>query len=232
MNRPRRSAGDKTLPHLTGRRLLVTSGPTRGPIDRVRYISNKSTGRLGTAIAAKALAAGAQVTFVYGTESLVPDSHPALVLVEVETVSDLLTALERELTSKPHDAIIHLMAVLDYEPAEYVPEKAASGREEWVVRLKPTPKVITRLKEWAPRALLVGFKLEDHLPDAELITAAQALARKNGAALVVANNLAEIEQGRHRALFVAPSGSVLAEVVGKEAIADELLKQVAGLLEG
>jgi len=232
MNRPRRHAGETTLPDLRGRRLLVTSGPTRGPIDRVRYISNKSTGRLGTAIATKALAAGAEVTFVYGTESLAPAPHPALALVEVETVSDLVTALERELTRKPHDAIIHLMAVLDYEPAEYLAEKAASGKEGWVVRLKPTPKVIARLKGWAPRALLVGFKLEDRLSDAELVAEAQALARKNGAAFVVANNLAEIEQGRHRALFVASSGSVLAEVVGKEAIADELLRQLVRLLKG
>lgn len=140
-------------------------------------ISNKSTGRLGTAIATKALAAGAEVTFVYGTESLAPDPHPALALVEVETVSDLVTALERELTRKPHDAIIHLMAVLDYEPAEYLAEKVPSGREEWVVRLKPTPKVIARLKGWAPRALLVGFKLEDRLSDAELVAEAQALAK-------------------------------------------------------
>lgn len=231
MSRPDRTPGETSLPDLTGRRLLVTSGPTRGPIDRVRYISNKSTGRLGTAIAAKALAAGAEVTFVYGSESLVPDPHPALLLVEVETVSDLLTAVKRELTRRPHDAIIHLMAVLDYEPAEFRPEKTASGKREWVVRLKPTPKVIARLKEWAPGALLVGFKLEDRLPDAELIAEAQALAEKNGAAFVVANNLAEIEAGRHRALFVAPAGAVLAEVVGKEAIADELLRQVARLLK-
>jgi phosphopantothenoylcysteine synthetase/decarboxylase len=219
-------------PNLTGRRLLVTSGPTRGPIDRVRYISNKSTGRLGTAIAGAALAAGAEVTFVYGTESLVPQPHPALRLVEVETVSDLLAALERELAARPHDAIVHLMAVLDYEPAEYLPEKTASGKREWVIRLKPTPKVIALLKEWAPGAVLVGFKLEDSLPDAELIATAQALARKTAAGFVVANNLAEIEQGRHRALLVAPSGTVLAEVVGKEAIADEVLTQVARLLEG
>jgi phosphopantothenoylcysteine synthetase/decarboxylase len=139
--------------------------------------------------------------------------------------------VKRELTRKPHDAIIHLMAVLDYEPVEFRPEKTASGKREWVVRLKPTPKVIVRLKEWAPEALLVGFKLEDRLPDAELISEAQTLAQKNGAAFVVANNLAEIEAGRHRALFVAPSGTVLAEVVGKEAIADELLRQVARLLK-
>ena len=212
---------------LRGRRLLITSGPTRGYLDRVRFVTNKSTGRLGTMVAERALRAGAQVTFIFGKGSLTPTARPRLDLVEVETVGDLLRAAERELTSTPHHAVIHAMAVLDYEPAERLPEKTPSGRKEWVLRLRPTPKVISRIKDWAPGALLVGFKLEDDLSDEELIAAAQALAQGNDAAFVVANNLAEIEQGRHRALFVAPDGSLLAEVTGKEAIAEELLGQVA-----
>lgn len=215
---------------LEGRCLLVTSGPTRGHIDRVRFITNKSTGRLGMMIAEEALGAGAQVTFIYGKGSLTPGPHPALRPVEIQTVGDLLVATQQELTGKHHDAIIHLMAVLDYEPAEFVPDKTPSGREEWVVRLKPTPKVIARMKEWAPDALLVGFKLEDQVSDEGLIAAAVALAETNQAAFVVTNNLTEIEQGHHRSLFVAPDGSLLAEVVGKEAIAEELVRRVGEML--
>jgi len=217
---------------LEGRRVLITSGPTRGHIDRVRFITNKSTGRLGVMIAERALEAGGRVTFVYGKGSLTPEPHPALSLVEIETVSDLLCAVERELAAEPHDAIIHLMAVLDYEPVRFTPGKTPSGKEEWVVRLKPTPKVIARMKEWAPDALLVGFKLEDRCTDTELVAEAVALAKRNGASFVVANDLSEIEQGRHRALFVSPQGSLLTEVVGKDAIADEVLGQVARLLGG
>lgn len=215
---------------LTGRRLLITSGPTRGYLDRVRFITNKSTGRLGTVLAERALRAGAQVTFIFGKGSLTPPARSGLTLVEVETVGDLLEAMERELTASQHHAVIHAMAVLDYEPAEYRPEKTPSGKEEWVLRLRPTPKVISRIKGWAPGALLVGFKLEDDLSDEELIAEARRLARSAGAAFVVANNLAEIERGRHRALFVAPDGSLLARAEGKEAIAEELLKQVADRL--
>ncbi len=211
---------------LYGRRVLVTSGPTRGHIDRVRFITNKSTGRLGVMIAERALEAGAQVTFVYGKGSLTPGPYPALSLVEIETVSALLSAVERALTARAHQVIVHLMAGLDYEPAQFTPEKTASGREEWVVRLKPTPKVISRMKEWAPGALLVGFKLEDRHTDGELIGEAAALAKRNNASFVVANNLSEIERGRHRGLFVAPDGSLLAEATGKDAIADELIEQM------
>ena len=217
---------------LKGRCLLITSGPTRGHIDRVRFITNRSTGRLGAMIAEQALEAGAQVTLLYGKGSLRPGHHSGLTLVEVETVSDLLGAVERELTSTPHDAIIHLMAVLDYEPADYVADKTPSGREQWVIRLRPTPKVIARMKDWAPGASLVGFKLEDRSSDEELIRKAQTLAQRNKAAFVVANNLAEIEQGRHRALFVAPDGSLLAEVTGKETIAATLLDLLSERLAG
>ena len=201
---------------LEGRRVLVTSGPTRGHIDRVRFITNKSTGRLGRMIAERALEADAQVTFIYGKGSLTPDPHPALSLVEIETVSDLLSAAQRELAARPHQAIVHLMAVLDYEPAESLAEKTPSGKEGWVVRLKPTPKVITRMKEWVPDALLVGFKLEDKHTDDELVAEAVELAKKNDASFIVANNLSEIERGHHRALFVA----------------DELIRQVTRLLGG
>ena len=211
---------------LEGRRVLVTSGPTRGHIDRVRFITNKSTGRLGMMIAERALEAGARVTFVYGKGSLTPNPHSALSLVEIETVGELLSAVKRQLTEAAPDAIIHLMAVLDYEPVESLTEKTASGRENWVLRLKPTPKVITRMKEWVPGALLVGFKLEDRQTDDELVAEAVALAKKNGASFVVANNLSEIERGCHRALFVTPDGSLLTEVTGKDAIAEELIKQV------
>ncbi|MCK4298556.1 MAG: hypothetical protein KAX80_03425, partial [Planctomycetes bacterium] len=73
-------------------------------------------------------------------------------------------------------------------------------------------------------------KLEDQVSDEELIAAAVTLAEKNQAAFVVTNNLTEIEQGHHRSLFVAPDGSLLAEVVGKEAIAEELVRQVGEML--
>ena len=88
---------------LEGKRLLITSGPTRGPIDAVRYITNKSTGRLGMLLAGEALSRGAMVTFVYGKGSRVPDIEQMgadalsrLRLREIETVDELLAVIEQK----------------------------------------------------------------------------------------------------------------------------------------
>ncbi|MGB5933691.1 MAG: phosphopantothenoylcysteine decarboxylase, partial [Anaerolineae bacterium] len=83
---------------LSGKRVLVTSGPTRAPIDAVRYITNKSTGRLGALIAEEALREGAEVTYIYGKGSVLPQvaESASLRLVEVETVPELMERVREE----------------------------------------------------------------------------------------------------------------------------------------
>ncbi len=86
---------------LRDKKLLITSGPTRAPLDLVRYITNKATGRLGVLIAEEALRRGADVTFVYGRPSQIPvvrgGAHDHLTLAAVETVHDLIAVFRREL---------------------------------------------------------------------------------------------------------------------------------------
>ena len=89
---------------LKGRNILITSGPTRGYIDAVRYISNKSTGKLGASVAMEALKRGVSVTFIYGTESVIPDITQLgkdyasqLTLIEIETFDDVLTTIQEKL---------------------------------------------------------------------------------------------------------------------------------------
>ena len=144
---------------LAGKRLLITSGPTRADVDAVRYISNRSTGRLGACIATEALRRGAHVALVAGPGSAAPqgpqlsaDERGRLRVVPIVTVPDLLAALEGELraSAPPPDAVLHAMAVLDYVPEQASARKTPSGREAWHIRLIPTPKVIRRIKEWAP----------------------------------------------------------------------------------
>ena len=196
---------------LTGRRILITSGPTRADIDAVRYISNRSSGALGCRIAAEALARGADVTLVAGAGSLVPEEAAGLRVLTVETIADLLRTLQAELTGEaPPHAIIHAMAVLDYVPAETLAEKTPSGREEWTVRLVRAPKVIRSLRDWAPESCLVQFKLEVGLSEADLCRAALTSLRGNRADLVVANDLTQIRGETHPALILAPDGAVLA----------------------
>jgi len=215
---------------LAGRRILITSGPTRADIDAVRYISNRSSGRLGCRIAEEALARGAAVTFVAGADSLVPERKvDALRVLRVATVADVLETLERELTAGagPPDAIVHAMAVLDYVPAETIAQKTPSGREEWTVRLVRAPKVIRRVRNWAPASCLVQFKLEVGLTEQELCRAALESLKGNRADLVVANDLTQIRDEVHPALILTPDGTVLARPATKSAIAHALCDVLA-----
>ncbi|HXF83257.1 MAG TPA: phosphopantothenoylcysteine decarboxylase [bacterium] len=207
---------------LRSKNLLITSGPTRAPLDAVRYITNKSTGRLGALIAEEAIARGAHVTYVYGRPSQLPvargHAHDHLTLIAVETIDDLIRVFRSEIP-KGYDAVVHPMAVLDFQPDVVRQEKTASGVEEWLVRLVPTPKVIGLVKELAPRTFLVGFKLEVGKSPDELREIAWQFLQKTRADLVVANDLREIEGGQHTGYFITPDGRLAATVVGKDAIA-------------
>lgn len=212
---------------LQGKRLLITSGPTRAPLDAVRFITNKASGRLGSLIAEEAIRRGAHVTFVYGRPSEVPvvrgTRHDDLRLIAVETVEDLIKVFQEELPDQ-YAAVIHPMAVLDFHPDEVRTDKTGSQIEEWVVRLVPTPKAIGLVKELAPRTFLVGFKLEVGKDPAELQKIAFEFLRKNRCDLVIANDLRQIEGGKHTGYFITPEGTVAKTSVGKEAIARDLVQ--------
>lgn len=212
---------------LTDRTILITSGPTHAPIDAVRFISNRSTGRLGVCVAREVLARGGRAFLLHGPGSQRPearsnDETARLAVRDIETVEDLIAALGDLLRSERVDAVVHAMAVLDYVPAEPSREKMRSGMPEWTVKLVRTPKVIARIREISPDSILVGFKLESAKSEAELVDAARALAARSGAALVVANDLTQIAPPRHPALLVAPDGTVLARPGTKEEIAARL----------
>lgn len=217
---------------LEGKRVLITSGPTRAPLDEVRYISNRSTGELGLHIVHAFLEGGASVIHVCGVGGgCLPDGPGARYMCyQVETVADLIEDVEEVLQDAPCAAIIHAMAVLDFEPVEVRPGKTSSAESEWVVRLRPTPKVIDRMRALAPDALLIGFKLEVGVTEAELVRTARDMAQRCGADLVVANDLHTVESGRHVALLVTPEGRVIDRVLGKPKIAQALLEFVENRL--
>ena len=207
---------------LQSRRILITSGPTRANLDAVRFISNRSTGRLGCAMAEEALDGGAEVTLVAGPESQVPAERAGLDVVGIETVQDLVDALEERLPGGGYDAVIHAMAVLDYVPASPEQGKVRSGRDEWTLRLTKTPKVIRKIKGWVPEALLVGFKLEVGADDEALRAAATDSMQASGAELTVANDLEKIGADVHPALIIDRGGEILARPNTKAEIAAHL----------
>ncbi|KXT76525.1 Phosphopantothenoylcysteine synthetase [Streptococcus sp. DD12] len=100
-------------------KILITSGGTSQPIDSVRSVTNRSTGQLGTFVARQFLKNGHEVTLVTTQTAIKPEDHPALTLVLVETVSDVQEILERLVPV--HDALIHAMAISDYDPIRMVP---------------------------------------------------------------------------------------------------------------
>ena len=139
---------------LRGKRVLVSAGGTREPIDAVRFVGNRSSGRMGVALAAEARRRGARVTLL-GANLAVP-SPPGVELVETPTASDL----ESEVLSRgvEADVVIMAAAVADYRPAEALATKRPKDRSGWTVELEPTTDVLAALGERrAPGQLLVGF---------------------------------------------------------------------------
>ena len=219
--------------NLEGKSIMVTSGPTRGYIDAVRYISNKSTGNLGATIATEALKRDACVTFVYGTGSSTPnttllgkDRTRRLTLIEIETIDDLLITIQENLKGKSFDAIIHAMAVLDYSPEKQSEGKIASIKDTLTITLLKTPKVIKQIRALWPHAFLIGFKLEVGLSKDELMERAYASIIESGADLVVANNQDEIAEDKHRAYLINANKEIEYTCETKQDISDNLTKLI------
>jgi phosphopantothenoylcysteine synthetase/decarboxylase len=206
--------------------VLITSGPTRSPLDAIRFISNTSTGRLGREIAEEFLRRGARVTFIYGTGSELPKKGAKA--IEVTTIEDLLKELEG-LRDQNFQVIIHAMAVLDHAP-ERVVEGKVSSTGDWTIRLVPTPKVIDYVRDWWPKALLVGFKLEVGKSKEELLEIARQSMNQWGAEIVVANDLKDITETRHLAYLLGPNGKLEIEAHTKKEIATRLVDLIKNLL--
>ena len=220
--------------NLESKNILITSGPARGYIDAVRYISNKSTGKLGAAIAIEALKRNACVTFVYGTGSSTPDITLLgkdyacrLTLIEIETIDDLLLTIQEKLKGVSFDAIIHAMAVLDYAPEKQREGKIASIKDTLPITLRKTPKVIKQIRTLWPHAFLIGFKLEVGLSRDELVGRAYASMIESGADLVVANNQNEIDRDKHRAYLINSHKEVESRCETRQDIAGELMDLIA-----
>ncbi len=215
---------------LQGRRVIVTSGPTHEPIDPVRYIANRSSGRQGHAVAAAAAAAGAEVVLVSGPVSI-PD--PAGVsTVRVETGREMLAAVEAAL---PADLFVAAAAVADWRPsaAADLKIKKRDGVPDPVLALDRNPDIlaaVARRDQGRPR-LVVGFAAEtDHL----LHHAAAKLERK-GCDLIVANDVGAgsgVMGGIENEVHLVTRGGVEAwPKLGKDEVARRLVARFAALLD-
>jgi phosphopantothenoylcysteine synthetase/decarboxylase len=215
---------------LRGRKIAITSGPTSAPIDAVRFISNRSTGGLGAAIAERCLREGARVTFFHGAGSLLPRPRTALHVIEIETVDELIRALKARLKRDRYDVFFHVMAVLDYVPQRQLKGKVRSGKESLTLRLVRTPKVINLIKQLSPQTILVAFKLEVAATKARLAKAAENLLRSSQADFVLVNDLRTVQKGPHTAYLLHRDGTFRGPFKGKEDIARALVAAARDML--
>jgi len=173
---------------LAKRRVIVTSGPTLEYIDPVRVITNKSSGRMGVAVAEEALSRGAEVTLVYGPGTAIPPGK--VKKIPVETSQEMYEAVVSELKSKKYDIAIAVAAVADWAPeGQYDYKVPTSTTAELTVKLKPTPKIIDAIKKISPDTFLVAFRAEYNLSDEKLVQSAYERLKKAKADLIAANDI-------------------------------------------
>lgn len=181
--------GDDARP-LAGKRILITAGPTFEPLDPVRFIANRSSGKQGYAIAAAAAEAGGDVVLVSGPTAL-PDP-PDMRVVRVETARDMAAAVEASL---PVDVAVMTAAVADWRPAETASRKLKKrDKEHGTLALAENPDILATLCADARRpSLVIGFAAETD----DVICAAEAKRRRKGCDWIVANDVAALQSDAH-----------------------------------
>jgi phosphopantothenoylcysteine decarboxylase/phosphopantothenate--cysteine ligase len=214
---------------LRGRRLLVTAGPTYEDLDPVRYIGNRSSGRMGFAIAAEAVRRGARVTLVAGPTTIEPPAVEELVRVRraVEMHQAVMTRVNGDV---PFDAIIMAAAVADYAPAATVAHKISKTGDDLALTLARTPDILADVGR--TRAghhggpVLVGFAAESE----DLVARAEAKRVKKQADFIVANNVLEPGAGfdveTNIVTVVGPDGAEALPRQSKAAVAAAILDRV------
>ena len=188
-------------------RILVTAGPTREPIDAVRFISNRSSGKMGVAIAQAAVAAGHEVTLLLGPVPVLSSLHDSMRVYRFGSSAELKQLLEAHFPDC--DVLVMAAAVADYrmqQPAEgKIRRKQGTGRDaELTLKLQPTPDLVRAVASTKrPGQKVVAFALEEL---GELEARAVAKMKRKGVDAVVANPLGTIDGGHVTAVWLLADG--------------------------
>ncbi|HEY2094552.1 MAG TPA: bifunctional phosphopantothenoylcysteine decarboxylase/phosphopantothenate--cysteine ligase CoaBC [Thermoanaerobaculia bacterium] len=213
---------------LEGKSVLVTAGPTREAIDPVRYISNRSSGKMGYAIAEAARRRGANVTLVSGPVSIPVPSGVAL--------SRVTSAAEMHFTvlgALPQQIIIKAAAVADFAPQHVAGRKIKKerGRDELTLALRKTPDILEELAMAKPRPFIVAFAAETN----DVVENAKKKLKSKSADLIVANDVSDpsigFDSDQNEVLVIARDGATLkiaraAKIVVANRILDEVVKRL------
>ncbi len=209
--------------HYAGKRLLVTAGPTREPLDPVRYLSNRSTGRMGYALASAARDQGAEVTLVSGPVGL--EAPAGCRSVMVETAEDMLSAVARELPAQ--DMLVMAAAVADFRPAEPRETKLRRSDAPSSVALQPTVDILGSVRAEFP-GVVVAFALQA----GDDLEPAREKLRDKGADYIVVNRYDEVGAGfesetNHVWVLAASGKEIELEADSKRVVARRILEHVA-----
>lgn len=211
---------------LTGERLLVTAGPNHEFLDPVRFISNRSSGKMGYALARQGMRRGAEVTLVSGPTSLVP---PAGVrLVAVKSAAEMRQAILKEFPKAT--AVLMAAAVADYHPEKFMPKKIKKGAGTLKLTLKATPDILRELGMRKNGRILIGFAAETE----SLVANAKKKLRDKKLDLIVANDVTQEGSGfdadTNVATLLDRTGAVQAlPLMSKDDLADRIYDHLIAL---
>jgi phosphopantothenoylcysteine decarboxylase/phosphopantothenate--cysteine ligase len=210
---------------LVGDRVLVTAGPTREPIDPVRYISNRSSGKMGYRLAAAAVRRGAEVTLISGPTTLAPPG--GVVFVPVETAEEMREAVLQHVSRAT--IVVKAAAVADYR-VKRPSETKISGKHDLTLELAPNPDILHEGAERRSGAFVVGFAAETH----DVAARARAKLERKGIDLLVANDVSQAGIGfdadDNEVLLIDRWGGARAlPRMSKGAVADAILSEIVRL---
>lgn len=213
---------NENTPSLQRLRILVSAGPTREPLDPVRYISNRSSGKMGYAIADAARRAGAEVTLVSGPVTI--PAPPAIKLINVESAQDMFAAVSHE--AAQCDIYIGAAAVADYRPAQCHERKIKKQTGTNVIELTQNPDIIASVAGMPNKPFVVGFAAETD----DLENYAQHKLRSKNLDMIAANWVGKAEGGfdseRNALQVFWPGGSQHLGMTDKQQLAKQLLQLI------
>ncbi|MBM3904566.1 MAG: bifunctional phosphopantothenoylcysteine decarboxylase/phosphopantothenate--cysteine ligase CoaBC [Thaumarchaeota archaeon] len=171
---------------LSGKKILITAGPTAEPIDTVRVLTNQSSGKTGVLLAREMISAGAKVTLIYGPGTESPPKGAKI--IPVKTVQQMFDAVKKELKSRKFD-----VAILSAAPADYTTtpakSKIKSDKASITIKLQRAPKIIDIIKKIQKDIFLVGFKAETNISRKKLIDLAKEKLKKSDSDIIIANDI-------------------------------------------
>ncbi|WP_455124542.1 bifunctional phosphopantothenoylcysteine decarboxylase/phosphopantothenate--cysteine ligase CoaBC [Ruminococcus sp.] len=209
---------------LAGRKILVTAGPTQEALDPVRYLTNHSTGKMGYAVAYRAMLRGAEVTLVTGPTAIEPP--PFVKVVPVATAEGMFQAVTARASRQ--DAVIMAAAVADYRPTEVASEKKKKQDGDASIPLTRTRDILAHLGAHKPEhQFLCGFSMETE----HMLENSRAKLERKHLDMIVANNLKVAGAGfgtdTNVVTFIEPDGEQALPLLSKEDVGDAILNRMA-----